>query len=775
MIHPRARRTTVIGLTMAATIAASLGGPAFQPAPARGAAPAPAALVAPTDAELRQAATTELPAPPVATAADLDVATLADQAFAIVNELPAPDWEIDALADSLDDDPSRAFAFVRDSIRFEAYPGVLRGAVGTLAARAGNSEDRALLLGALLDAMHVTYRFAIGELDQATAQQVAARTFDGPTAPLDATDGSRAIRFATAALALRARRDDALLRLALGDRLDSATGGPAPDLAADVRHHVWVQVAWGTEWLDEDPTLPDAHPGQTLTAPTSTVATLPASDDQTVTVDVLDQTLQAGQLTQDTVLTHTFDAASASPSEIFLYFQPDLAGLGGTISEALGSATSYLPVLLVNGAAQEGRSFPVKPSKDVFGGGVSTTDPVVAGLQLRVTVGGPGTTSRTATRTLLDRVPPDAPPGAALTPDQLLPLVEDGGVPDVLSMIHHIAVSTGSTSLRAFAGQQGAVLDFIGQEQAGSPGDYGFGSQLWPVAAGDLGLVMMSERELVPTVANSADVHSYVASPRVYLTSLGPDATPDVTDLEKDLMLDGVRIAASHDVPGSTLALARLWYGVLQSSLETEQALGDESGQDPGTATVTGVSLAMTEALSVIDGGPARAAPPGAPAALRQAVADGLIAVVPGQVDSAQVWWTIDPVTGDTRSVLDPGLGGIARSEPTTVLASGFDVVYGKSVGAGNKSAGNFPKQGASKPVLKWDPTGNSYEHDGKTVNLNRPEPPPSKCGPRQEEMTLIGCISIPGAWAIRGGVLVAILVAGWYVNKAWQSWIGLS
>ena len=163
---------------------------------------------------------------------------------------------------------------------------------------------------------------------------------------------------------LSARRDDALLRLALGDRLGTASGGPTPDLPAEVRHHAWVQVAWGAEWMDEDPTLQDAQPGQTLTSPTSTPATLPVSDDKTVTIEVLDQTLQAGRLAETSVLTHTFDAASASPSEIFLYFQPQLAGLGGNIEEALGSATSYLPVLLVNGDALQGASFPVKPGKD---------------------------------------------------------------------------------------------------------------------------------------------------------------------------------------------------------------------------------------------------------------------------------------------------------------------------------------------------------------------------------------------------------------------------
>ncbi len=300
---------------MAATITASLCGGALEATPTEAAGPLPGTLVAPTPTELQQAATTPVPASRLATTADLDLGTLADRAFATVDRLPAPDWEIDALADSFDDDPAKAFAFVRDSIRFEAYPGILRGPVGALAARAGNSEDRALLLGALLDAMDVKYRFAIGELDATSAQKVAARTFDAPTDPLDATDGSRVVTFDTSDIALRARRDDALLRLALGDRLDAATGGPAPDLSADVRHHVWVQVAWGAEWLDEDPTLADAQPGQTLTTPTSVVASLPDSDDQTVTVAVLDETLQGGQLTRSSVLSQTFDAAAAAPDE----------------------------------------------------------------------------------------------------------------------------------------------------------------------------------------------------------------------------------------------------------------------------------------------------------------------------------------------------------------------------------------------------------------------------------------------------------------------------
>ena len=381
--------------------------------------------------------------------------------------------------------------------------------------------------------------------------------------------------------------------------------------------------------------------------------------------------------------------------------------------------------------------------------------------------------ARTATRILLDRVPPDLTAGDTLTSDRLAPLAGGGGVPDVFGAVHHIAVSTGSTSLRAYAAQQGAVLGFIGQEGPDASGGYGLGSELWPVAVGDLGLVVMSERALVPALADAADIHTYIASPRVYVTSIGPDATADVTDAETDLMLDGVRIAASAHVPGSSLAAARLWYGVLQSSLETEQALGDVSDQDPGTATLTGVSLAMTEPLSVVGDGPSQTVPPGAPPASREAVANGLIAVVPGPVSGAEVWWTIDPVTGETRSVVDPGLGGVARSHPRVSGAARFDTVYGKSTGAGNRAARGFPKQGANNnPGRAWNAYGNGYEQDDKYYNLDRPAPAPSRCGSGQEYTMLLGCVSVPVAWALRAGLTIAVVVAMLYVNRAWQSWL---
>jgi transglutaminase-like putative cysteine protease len=96
---------------------------------------------------------------------------LAMQRPALPVELPryqAPvDDRIGDLAASLDYDLERIFRFVADSIRYQPYVGILRGATGTLDAGAGNSVDQALLLSALLDESLIPYRFVQGRLDEA--------------------------------------------------------------------------------------------------------------------------------------------------------------------------------------------------------------------------------------------------------------------------------------------------------------------------------------------------------------------------------------------------------------------------------------------------------------------------------------------------------------------------------------------------------------------------------------------------------------------------------
>ncbi len=83
---------------------------------------------------------------------------------------------IATLAAALDYDAERIFRFVADEIRYDPYSGILRGARGTLASRAGNSADQALLLAALLGASLLPVRFAIGEIDGEAADGLLTGT-----------------------------------------------------------------------------------------------------------------------------------------------------------------------------------------------------------------------------------------------------------------------------------------------------------------------------------------------------------------------------------------------------------------------------------------------------------------------------------------------------------------------------------------------------------------------------------------------------------------------
>ena len=96
-----------------------------------------------------------------------------------------PPTSVDPIGDlafALDADIDRIFRFVADEIRYEPYAGALRGAKGTLASRAGNSVDQALLLAALLDAAQAQVRFASGKIDEPTAATLLGTSTTGAEA-----------------------------------------------------------------------------------------------------------------------------------------------------------------------------------------------------------------------------------------------------------------------------------------------------------------------------------------------------------------------------------------------------------------------------------------------------------------------------------------------------------------------------------------------------------------------------------------------------------------
>ena len=89
-------------------------------------------------------------------------------------------FDLEALLDKLDYDPERIADFVKTEIRFEQYPGLLRGAMGTLMSGAGNSLDQSVLLATLLRDSGYEARISRGSLSTDLAQSLVEQMRSEP-------------------------------------------------------------------------------------------------------------------------------------------------------------------------------------------------------------------------------------------------------------------------------------------------------------------------------------------------------------------------------------------------------------------------------------------------------------------------------------------------------------------------------------------------------------------------------------------------------------------
>lgn len=671
----------------------------------------------------------------------VDVGAIEDAALAQADRLPAATWELPALAVDLAFDLPAMHAFVRDHVAFDPYPGVLRGARGTLAARAGNAWDQALLLFALVAANGYDARFAFGTLgDDAVAALLAAAPA-GARVPLDDAPMAEVLAADVARIGDRARRDHARLLEALDGQ---PIGGAEADRSAHVRDHVWVQALDDDGvWRDLDPAAPY---GEALAAAASTAATLPEHMHHEVAVRAVAETLDAGAMVEIVVLEQRFVAADAAGAELWFYLQPDREGVGGALVDLFEGA-AWLPVLLVDGEARRGTAFELGGSAGgLFGGGFfGGAGADLVALRLEFETQGPGMEPHASTRVLYDRAPPAARLAGEVDVDDLEPLPEDGA-PVAFGGLHHVMISTGGASPRDHAIARAYAANFAANELRSDSAatDYGLEDLLLPMAVADQTLVVASERAIVDGLAGDG-ARAFVARPRVFLASLLPfPDVPDGTARLIDLALDGVDVALGPDAAPDAAARHRLWYGALQTALETEATLQAARAIDPDTAALDGVSLAMAGAeLRVV--GPADLATAEG-TALREALAAGRLAVLVG---GPTRFWSIDPASGATTSVLEPGarIGFVGGGNYVNSTGGGvryvIDEASGRTIG---------------------------YIKDGKMYRYTRT--PPSKCSGANEYVVLLGCVSIPAsmtAGMVTGVVVVAIV--SWSI-VALQVWL---
>ena len=610
------------------------------------------------------------------------------------------DDRIGDLARSLDYDLERTFRFVADKIRYQPYVGILRGPVGTLDAGAGNSLDQALLLAALLDRSLVRYRFVRGGLDQAAAARLAeSAVLDGAEAkagieialrggpyPAPLEYRTRTGRYAGLGQHPGRRGDRARDQRTAGQGIRSASSrmrSPTPGSSSEasrprsarwpccplieVTGHTWLQVAFGTTWLDLDPTLgPGAAEGETLAPATETLEALPDALRHKVRFEVLLEQVQGEGLQVSPVIDyeayadelsgHTITLAHTKPSE--------LEGLG-SIRNLLGDAQlSYRPVLLVPGQSIVGDevAFGAGGNGGLFGddfgaspGPTGLADGEASAEWLEVTVTSPGSEPVVARRPVFDRVPPENPlwrradrcrcPACRPCP------VHARWRPCVCpaTRARYVAITTGPTSLddilvRAadpsadmlaiLAGSYAGLRDIVAAGQAADDGTATFVDRPGVVSL-SMDVVMVGDQ---PTLRSGLDI---------WHRSLAAMPTSDGT---------------------TTPANARIVAGVAEYVAE-RQAL--EAGPtDGGQATSVGVGRVFEAAAEA--GVPIRALrgslpdgmalDPRARALIQEALDAGDAVIVPAhEVDvnghQRLGWWRVDPTTGRTSDMMDDGTG----------------------------------------------------------------------------------------------------------------------
>jgi transglutaminase-like putative cysteine protease len=603
------------------------------------------------------------------------------------------------LALSLEFDVERIFRFVADEIRYEPYPGILRGAQGTLKARAGNSADQALLLAALLDASLVPYRFAQGALDVAAAaqllatlpvdvdearrlardpldagvEQVASRDAPSPSPPLVAEYEEQEATLTTEAqerlevAADRLHETAAMLQAALAD---AGISVPAQDALppAEVNEHIWVQAAFGPEWRDLDPTLPGAVAGGALTVPSETLERLPDDLRYRVRFDVVVERVEGGALVTDGLLEdEEFADQLAGMPVSFGHVSPSgLKDLGVTMGSLFGDGwLEYRPTLDFGAravVADDTVAFPMGDgSSDIFStglepsaGGGAPVEGEATAEWLEVSVTPPGGETVVARRTIFDRIPPGlreggTPPVEAVTPITLVDLDGTGsaGYPP-MEGVETFAVATGPTSVAPLL----------------ASGDDGLGR---------LALAYHYLRDVMgSSIVLDAGARTFLDSPNIVSVSVRFD--PEATARDP---ASGARfgfdiwhrshgtLALTHDA--ITSGDARIMAGI-SDHLAERFALEFASDTPLGTRSTVGVGHLFEAAAAqgiptlVIHGDvPSDLGfGPDAIASIQRLARAGNVVVVPAEPvtigDSTRVgWWAVDPSTGATTDTMDDG------------------------------------------------------------------------------------------------------------------------
>lgn len=294
---------------------------------------APAATDTPVDQALAARATLVIELNKIASAGGKlkveQTGKLIDATVTAIKASSREAWDPAAIVAKVGKDRAALFAWVRDQTALVPYRGSLRGVIGVLMDRVGNSLDRALLLAALLETAGLEVRLATAQLDpEATAKLAASwSTHAKPALPVATLDSAALVGdvikvLGVDATAFRGAYDKAIAAreeiaakararvtdqaAALTKLVPAPTEVPAPLDPAVFADHWWVQVKDGEAWTDLDPSLATGTPPA---AETFAPKDLPEDRRHTLTVRVIGEVWHGDAREETPLVEHTFAPA----------------------------------------------------------------------------------------------------------------------------------------------------------------------------------------------------------------------------------------------------------------------------------------------------------------------------------------------------------------------------------------------------------------------------------------------------------------------------------
>ena len=620
-------------------------------------------------------------------------------------------------------DPGKILAWVRENTRLVAYEGSLRGPLGVLMDRRGNSLDRALLLARLFEVAGHEARVVGGKLPSGDASKLLA---DGPAAAGAAASTQAGAGTLHSELKQQAATIATMIMAQTGP-LTAAT--PLPEST-----HYWVQYNDGTRWADADPTLGDigqARPrveGQPLAVDPQThgvaraAAGVPGADElmHSVTMRLAVERWEAGKLVESELAPISFDPADGPFAAATVSFVPVNQATGTAVQRVFANGSEFQEKLLGEtawalvladdkGRTGMGRMFDdagivgdLPKGFDATGkfqnatgsgfgalaGGLGVDDTeaeaptvltaLIADYEIRV----PGRPVRQLRRYIFDSIGPQARsasgpaiPRPKWTDQQVIERGAD------LAALNDTLVSFASLSRETYASRYAQRLvdskDAILKVIAGSADEA-------TLQQAGYGLSFRTLELYAATRDSTMNPQLAIVEPQVFrrIIRFVPNTNAKALDVQSVGDLAWNRLGS---VAGPASSTALVTQGVLDTLQESAIVLRDGPAL-PGQTTAALFEEAAKQGIEITtvrDAGDARLAsfPDPARARMLEDLHAGQILVSPGKpimLDGRPRlgWWRVDPNTGQVVGMMDTGLGQTMVSFAIRVQAVAGILLY---------------------------------------------------------------------------------------------------